>query len=84
MMLMVMAMTGEENVEDEASPGPSILYNDGTYIKKPSIITIITTITTIIIITITTNIYRALPLCQPLVCIFNKCFSGNPHIQPIK
>ena len=35
MMLMVMVMTGEENVEDEASPGPSILYNDGTYIKKP-------------------------------------------------
>ena len=35
-MLMVMAMTGEENVEDEASPGPSILYNDGTYIKVPS------------------------------------------------
>ena len=36
MMLMVMVMTGEENVEDEPSPGPSILYNDGTYIKKPS------------------------------------------------
>lgn len=36
MMLMVMAMTGEENVEDEASPGPSVLYNDGTYIKVPS------------------------------------------------
>ena len=35
-MLMVMEMTGEENVEDEASPRPSILYNDGMYIKVPS------------------------------------------------
>ena len=34
--MMVMPMTGEENVEDEASPGPSILYKDGTYIKMPS------------------------------------------------
>lgn len=35
MMLMVMAMTGEENVEDEASPGPSVFT---TYIKVHSMV----------------------------------------------
>lgn len=37
-VLMVMVMTDEENVQDEASPGPSIPYNAGMYIKVPSMV----------------------------------------------
>ena len=38
MVLMVTVMTNEENVQDEASPGPSVPYNDGMYINVPSMV----------------------------------------------
>lgn len=38
MVLMVMVTTNEENVQDDASPGPSTPYDDGMYIKVPSMV----------------------------------------------